>query len=298
MRCLERQHTDRYRSAIELAAVIDEVLASGEEAVTTVDLSHPRNLMTTLKGMRMPVKPPPAAPDAEMLDLLSTGVRASASAATPPPRPTPVPLPATPSRGTPSAHVTPRPRLTPTPQVTALPPPADPAVAPPTSMPGPQTAEPATGAPPPTAVPADQRGQDERYDPYDPDPCTVPLPSRMTPVPIAADPETDPEATLIGPPVSPRAPAFRQPPTGTPQVGTPIPFKNLREAYPNIYRPAPSPSRPQPNAFDDRPASSIDFGSAFDMSHVVRRDALMRRVALAVGIAIALAVLFLVARQW
>jgi hypothetical protein len=119
---------------------------------------------------------------------------------------------------------------------------------------------------------------------------------RLTPVPASAP--IDPDATLVGQPMAPRTPAPRPRPSGTPQVGTPIPAKSLREAYPNLYRPAPSPSRPQANPFDDRPASSVNFGSAFDMSHVVRRDTVMRRVALAVAIAIALLAFLLIARQF
>ncbi|HEX7842410.1 MAG TPA: hypothetical protein VF469_33285, partial [Kofleriaceae bacterium] len=119
---------------------------------------------------------------------------------------------------------------------------------------------------------------------------------RLTPVPGSGP--INPDTTLVGQLMPPRAPAARPRPSGTPHAGTPIPAKNLREAYPNIGRPVPSPTRPQAHRFDDRPASSVNFGSAFDMSNVVRRDALVRRVALAVGVAVALLVMLLIARHW
>src|ERR1051325_1410599 len=58
MRCIERQHIDRFPSATELAEALDEILSSGEEAVTTVDLTHPLGGVTTIKGMRLPAKAP------------------------------------------------------------------------------------------------------------------------------------------------------------------------------------------------------------------------------------------------
>jgi hypothetical protein len=122
------------------------------------------------------------------------------------------------------------------------------------------------------------------------DPAARGTPSWLAPVPPAprfAPPQPDPDLTLLGPAVAPRTQAPR-PPNGTPQVGGQLPVKSLRDAYPMIHRAPASPTRPHATQFDDRPASSVNFGAAFDMSGTVRRDAVVRRVALAVGIAIAL----------
>src|SRR3954471_17512999 len=73
MRCIERQYADRYQSAAELAAALDEILASGEEAVTTVDLTHPRGGVTTIKGMRVPARPPRLTPPPVVVDHRETG---------------------------------------------------------------------------------------------------------------------------------------------------------------------------------------------------------------------------------
>lgn len=69
---------------------------------------------------------------------------------------------------------------------------------------------------------------------------------------------------------------------------------NLREAYPTIHRSPPSPLRPQPSAFDDRPPSSVG-GPVFHMSRTVRRDAFVRYLALGVAIAISIFIVFLLA---
>jgi hypothetical protein len=229
-----------------------------------------------------------------MLDLISTGVRAPAIPAAPRPRLAPVPD-AAPAALTPTAHAAP-PKLTPTAQVTPTGAAALERAATAKLTPTPQAAPPA--AAPATATATDRftpRPKLISEAPGDPRRPAGPRP-RLTPVPGSAP--IDPDATLIGQPMPPRTPVPWPRPSGTPQVGTPIPARNLRDAYPNLYRPAPSPSRPQANPFDDRPASSVNFGSAFDMSHVVRRDTVMRRVALAVAIAIALLAVLLIARQF
>jgi serine/threonine protein kinase len=206
MRCIERQHVDRFQSATELAEALDELLASGEEAVTTLDLTHPLGGMTTIKGMRLPAKLPVPAAAAEPA---SSGVVATPSVA--------------------------------------------------------------TGTIPPTVV-------------------VAPEASEPTSVPI--------DSTIVGPLVPPRRPArraARRPrPSGTPQVDSLPSVRSLRESYPTIHRPPPSPLRPRPNAFDDHPSSSVRVGKFVDRSRAVRRDAYVRH--LLVGIAVALAIL--VALLW
>jgi len=249
MRCIERQHTDRYQTAVELAAALDEILATGEEAVTTVDLSHPRAGVTTLKGMRAPARSPSlTAPPAVVVD---PSLRAVVT-------PAPVPEEAVTSVDAPGPAVETAPQL------------AD--------LPSPRRIE---------------RDATDRDAPASP----RLTPSVPMPAPLAQ------EATLIGPRPAPRPPARpaprarasrpRQRPSGTPQVGTRA-SANLRESYPTIHRSPPSPLRPQPSAFDDRPPSAIG-GPVFERAETVGRDSVARYLALGIGIAIAILVAFLLA---
>src|SRR6185295_12825734 len=85
MRCIERQHADRFQSATELAEALDELLTSGEEAVTTVDLTHPLGGVTTIKGMRLPAKlPMPTPATAAELAPGTTAAVPSAAGSIPP----------------------------------------------------------------------------------------------------------------------------------------------------------------------------------------------------------------------
>jgi len=91
-RCIERQHTDRFQSATELAEAIDEILSSGEEAVTTVDLTHPLGGLTTIKGMRLPAKlpvspaPPKLTPAPPTVVVAPDAARPTEAASEPPAR--------------------------------------------------------------------------------------------------------------------------------------------------------------------------------------------------------------------
>ncbi|HEY0484195.1 MAG TPA: protein kinase [Kofleriaceae bacterium] len=301
MRCIERQHTDRYQSAAELAAALDEILATGEDAVTTVDLTHQHSLVTTLKGMRMPAKPPPEAPVGDLMDIITTGVRTPVPKFTPTTSTVPRPIAVSKVPTIDDAAPPPPPKLTPASAVTSSPrftPPAaasgaagiEHAVAGPRLVPAapaaPNGATPVAGAAP-RPTPAG-------------DPAAHGAPSWPAPVPSAsrfAPPQPEnPDLTLLGPAVAPRTQAPR-PPNGTPQVGQ-LPVMNLRDAYPMIHRAPASPTRPHATPFDDRPASSVNFGAAFDMSGAMRRDTVVRRVALVVGIAVAVLALLLVLQRW
>jgi hypothetical protein len=80
---------------------------------------------------------------------------------------------------------------------------------------------------------------------------------------------------------------------GSPANGSP---KNLREAYPTIHLPPPSPMRPPWSAFDDRPTTAICPLEPEEMVTIVRRGTTVRRLALAVSFAAAIVAAFLVAR--
>ncbi|HMG55516.1 MAG TPA: protein kinase, partial [Kofleriaceae bacterium] len=255
MKCLERQHTDRYASATELAAALDEILASTEEAVTTVDLTQPVGGMTTIKGMRLPARLPSLTPPPPVADPTTRPTAPAAAAAAPAAPPGPGPSP------------------TPIPELIH-------------DSPSLADGRPA-GTVPPAAPRATPTGRDGRGPPASQPPSSPPrlTPSVPRPAPIAS------EHTLVGPLPAPRPPArrarrSRQRPHGTPGTGSlPVATTNLREAYPTIHRAPPSPLRPQPSAFDDRPPSSVGVGPVFDMTRTVRRDTFVRWLTLGVAIA-------------
>ena len=345
MRCLERHHTDRYQSAAALAAALDEVLSSGEEAVTTVDLNHARGAIATIAGMRMPAKLPmmpirPAATDPASpvpgppSPLLTPAVAATGaepvdpSLLVPPavnrsdPRPrrlTPTPSPI---EHAPSLHPGPPvPGQTPsttrsTPSLPKLIQDAAPdGDAPDTTLIG---HLPMTRAPAPSAALAAASVQLATEAPG----VHIPAPAALAAAHFAAaaDPGSAEFAALtdgalgsVRPtPVSTQIPAVmvasistQGPPpmlslipprrqTGVSQIEPPAPNRNLRASYPTIHRLPPSPMRPS-SVFDER---SSGTGAVFDMSRVVRREAFLRRVAIAVGIAVVFAVALLIAARW
>jgi hypothetical protein len=292
MRCLERQPTDRYQSAAELAAALDEVMSASEEAVTTVDLTHPRGGVTTIKGMRVPARPPPAL--------------------TPPP---PIADPA--ARPTVQVDLAPKAPIAPAPPVIAAAPAPEATAAEATAPVAAAAAAAAAAAEAAATANAVSEATDrdapalgaatEPLLPLLPSPRTTPthapagasgLPQLTPSVPSLAPVPTEP--TLIGLP-NPRPPAQparasrgsrpRMPPNGTPQSLSRI-TSNLREAYPTIHRSPPSPLRHQPSAFDDRPQSSVG-GPVFRASHRMPRDAFVRQLILGVAIATAVLVAFL-----
>jgi serine/threonine protein kinase len=261
MRCLERQPTDRYQSAAELAMALDEILPGVDEVVTRVATGStptmagvPTNglgFASTLPGLSSALPRAPKAPRSlDLPKLIATG-----------------------------------------------------------SQPG--AREPADSK----TEPALSREQDDtKTEPvikrsasiprFTPLPMPVVAPRRasvpvLLPLPVLPQEPMDHDtynATLVGRPLDDRAPATRSRRTSAPPATTPaVPSKNLREAYPTIHRPAPSPMRP-PRAFDERASSTVTT-LPFDMAHTVQRDAMVRRLALAIGIAIALLAVLLVATR-
>ena len=102
----------------------------------------------------------------------------------------------------------------------------------------------------------------------------------------------DPDATLLGPPGRERvAPAARPKP-----IAPYVPGQNLREAYPALHQLPPSPMRPPLFPPGDRPASAGTI-ARFDMARTMRRDAIVRNIALVISLAIAALVAFLVASR-
>jgi len=219
MRCIERQSSDRFQSASELAGALDDVMAATDEIVTMVAPS-PAN--TTLPGgtgaPRKHGTPPPKMMTPVQSSFLETLPMAGRDSPPPPQL---------------------RPR-TPTPA-------------------------------PPVVTPWGPPGLE--------------APTVRDPIPPRHEPALD-GSTVLG-----HAPARTLPrPPGAPVA-------NLREAYPAIARPAPSPMRPLPSPFDDRPGSSMRI-PPFTGSRGTRREIAIRRIAMAIGLAIALIVaLLLVLRR-
>jgi serine/threonine protein kinase len=290
MRCLDRQPTGRYQSALELAAALDELVPGTDELSTVA--------MTTLPGTPAP------------------------KLVTPAPRlVTPAPQLVTPA----PRLVTPTPRLvTPAPELIGLaakqgtqaPPVVTPA--PPLGGAAPKQITPTRRPTPPvlsvfvTTLPLpvrrDLAPEERSAAPRD---TTPDVAARTSAAIEQATPGVDLDSTIIGhqpasrrsaatpavgtPHVAPRA---LTPPAGVPHAGAAHAgaaqgrTTNLREAYPMITRPAPSPMR---SPFDDRPPSSIRV-MPFDAA-AARRDVIIRRIIIALAVTIAFLVAILVTRS-
>jgi serine/threonine-protein kinase len=223
MRCLESQQTDRFQSAQELAAALDEVLEP-DEAVTL---------------MARAARVPPAAPGFSFLTTLQG----------PPPVTVPPAVPAVVLAPAPAAPVAAAPVAPPPPSAALTPPPSPVAAPPPSAAP---TAGPPVATAPVAAAPRS---------------VSVPMPlvGHLAAMPVV---------------VSGRPHAPVTPPGGMAAALT----KSLREAYPTIHRPAPSPMRPP--ALEKRP---ITPPSGIHPWGRRRRRAALRIAILAIWIAIAIA---------
>jgi hypothetical protein len=337
MRCLERQHTDRFQSAVELATALDEILPEVEEAVTRVATGAASpipgapngvtSFASTLQGVASVVSgPPKRTPKAPaLLSGTPRPVQPAAKPAVVAPKPAVIaPKPAViapkPAVIAPKpAVITPKPAvITPKPAVVA------PKPAPVAPRPDPAIAEtlPFTPLEPlsemdpedpklepdPDIEPAASRTETERdmkvavakTEPLIP---MLKSPSRpgMLPVrgsapklaPSSMPVVFDPDTTLLGPsgPERAAAPARSQP--ITPYVAG----QSLREAYPAIHQVPPSPLRPPLPQSGDRPASASSTIARFDMARTMRREAIVRRLALAISLVIAGVVAFLIASR-
>jgi eukaryotic-like serine/threonine-protein kinase len=265
MKCLERQHGDRFQTADALADALDEILTGGEEAVTSVAPSHRAAPKTAsaipLVGRPSPPRPiePAATPVAARPAVTDPNLDSTLVGHEPVAR-----LPATPLRPAGTPHV----------------------------------GLPAVGTP-----------QIESLEPAAPEPPVAAPRAPSAPESPALEIATLEEIHIPSVVIAPDFPDIPAPrsirrtattPTGTPAVSAPAsatpaaPTTNLREAYPMIHRQPPSPTRPQP-AMDDRPASSV---VPFDMARAVRRDALVRRLAVVIGLAVAALVALWVASRF
>jgi serine/threonine-protein kinase len=254
LRCLERTSSDRFQTAQQLAGALDDLITATDEVVTTVAALTPAN--TTLPGgtaaPRKHVTPAPR---------LVSPVQSSFVETLPLPHETPPPLIR-------NREPTPAPKLrvrepTPQPRKRETTPAPQPRKHPPTPS-------------PPAAIWRDAH--------------EAPTVRREPAVPGDLDTTLADSATVVGhaPPVR-VAPRIGTPATGVPHVAGPaIPSTNLREAYPAIARPAPSPMRPVPAPFDDRAAASVAVAplAPYDTAQA----ALVRRIAMAVGVGIAVLV--------
>jgi serine/threonine protein kinase len=340
MRCLERQHADRFQTAGELAEAIDE-LFEGEDQVTSI---APANRMPSpIRAMPKATTPPkpivpadnPAAPPANH-DSTLVGHEPVARLPAGPMRGPAAPAGAPPGRA-------PAPTTVPPPGSSQVPAPATRALLPATPPGSDRRAlgditsgnlasgEIASGEialdsigldPTDSAGTAFESTQDDsvraaqleitRDGTQDDEAPSATARQTTTPPHIAAarralTPRTGmPVASPQGTPS--QLAARYTPPAGIPvpssvppsppavgarpitalhaaQLGTPqVPTTNLREAYPTIHRQPPSPTRPQPTQFDDRPATGV---KPFDMARAVRSDTLVRRLAVIIGLVIA-----------
>jgi eukaryotic-like serine/threonine-protein kinase len=264
MKCLERQYTDRFQTAVELAMALDEILPGVDEVVTRVATGAPPSvprvstdeleLSRTLPGLSGALPRPPKS----MLNLPKLGPVVPADSKTEPVLVRRLADPADLADAADSQTEPVIPKAAPLPRFTPL------------AMPMQPPKRASTPWIPPVLQPA---------------PGT-----QMPPTPIEYD------ATLVGQPATERAPAARPKRSSTGPI-VPGQGKSLREAYPTIHRPAPSAMRPPRSSFDDRPAPSMSSVMPFDMSRTAQRDAVVRRLALALGIAIALLAVLLVASR-
>jgi hypothetical protein len=97
---------------------------------------------------------------------------------------------------------------------------------------------------------------------------------------------------------------------GAPPVGTPnVPVKHLHQPNPASHQPTPAPLHPSLAPFGDRSAAPVGmapFGdhsaapvgmAPFDMAGTVRRGAVVRRLALGIGIAIMILAVLLITNR-
>jgi hypothetical protein len=126
-----------------------------------------------------------------------------------------------------------------------------------------------------------------------PVPMPTPVP-RFMPTPRHT-PDSYDSTRLARSPAERAAPAARSRQRGTPPVGTPpVLTKHLRKTDPALHRLPTSPTRPPASRLHDRPASSVGGIAPFDTARTVREDAVVRRLALAIGLAIVAIVTLLV----
>jgi hypothetical protein len=120
-----------------------------------------------------------------------------------------------------------------------------------------------------------------------PRPTPAPRPARPTPAPPPAAFMQD---TLLGPLPPMRVVPPSRPKSPTPPVGVPAVSTNLREAYPEISRPRPSPMRPPTMPPLDDPR--VTPASGFTL--VTRRGTSVRYLVLVLAIVIAAAAAFVI----
>ena len=317
MRCLERQHTDRFQSAVELATALDEILPEVEEAVTRVaaGVASPipggpngtTGFASTLQGVASVMSSP--SNRASKNPVLLAGTPRPVPAApklgpvTPKPGPvTPKPGPVT-SKSVPVAPklgpvvAKPRPVVAkPDPAIAETVPftPLDPILVTELASEQPETDPEMEPAASEMETDRDMKAAVAKTEPMIPklkqpsNPGGIPVrgsapqfgPSSM---PVVFDPDT----TLLGP---------SGPERSGPAARSHAPGQNLREAYPTIHQVPPSPLRPPQSPLGDRPASASTI-ARFDMARTMHREAIVRRIALAISLVIAAVVAFLIASR-
>jgi serine/threonine-protein kinase len=125
----------------------------------------------------------------------------------------------------------------------------------------------------------------------------TPAPVAQTPVPVAPTPVPllqmpAPVAPAPGVPPAMLTPASGLTVAGTPQAGMQLPAKNLREVFPALARPTPSPMQVPPRAgFDEPPTPITGLGELRP-----RRGRPVRWLAIAFAIALAVAAALAIVR--
>jgi serine/threonine-protein kinase len=259
MRCLERQHTDRFQTAVDLATALDEILPGAHEVVTMVGRGSGPKVPESPRRVPANQDAVPMSQDAVQMDPDAVTVDSEPGAA--------------------------RPLLT-------------------TPMPGPMTPRPGYTTQMPAAIPP-------RPSPKTPMPALAPRPRSAGSELTVRPPPVNLGGTLSG-----YRPAERLPPVvrarqvGTPPVGTPnVPVKHLHQPNPVSHQPTPAPLHPSLAPFGDRSAAPVGmapFGdhsaapvgmAPFDMAGTVRRGAVVRRLALGIGIAIMILAVLLITNR-
>jgi serine/threonine-protein kinase len=255
MRCLERQHDDRFQSATELAAAIDEILPETDEVVT--HLARP--------------------PRTSEVPIATPTVPTGRAAVDPTPGPAPGPTP-----GLGRAFDTPA--IDPDATLIGLPPPRTPT----------RTATPPAGSPQlaqkasTPSVPTQRRSPPKVAKAGAP-----PLAKTSTPQLAAGPPLAKPSTPSLGTPAvpvsGPHVATLQSSAPPAPTRNLREAYPTIHRPPPSATRP------PTPSPFDDRPSSSVGSIGRYETPHALRSAAAPPRLLLVISVAVAIIAAILIA---